>query len=246
MSATPPGRTVLWDLDGTLVGVRSRAVKALMPVLAARSFRTATPPRRFLRDLPGVLRAVRANDTDLTNTAYMVTLIAERFAVSPEEAETRLRYLADVEFARLRACFPPLPVAVDTVRALRAAGNTQVIATNPLWPSSTATTRLRWGGHDPSAFAFITSGETMHRSKPRVEFYHELLERLSLRPGECVMVGNDAANDAPAALAGIPVFLLGEQPDIPAACARTGRVTTGNWPRLREWLGIEEKSCTSS
>ncbi|WP_083884399.1 HAD family hydrolase [Nocardia higoensis] len=246
MSAAPSGRTVLWDLDGTLVGVRSRAVKALMPLLAARSFRATTPPHRFLRDLPGVLRAVRANDTDKTNTAYMVALLAERFEVTPEVAEQRLRRLADVEFPRLRACFPPLPIAVDTVRALRAAGDTQVIATNPLWPSSTATARLRWGGHDPAAFAFVTSGETMHRAKPRVEFYHELLERLSSRPGTCVMIGNDAANDAPAALAGIPVFLLGARHDIPAACARTGRVTTGNWPRLREWLGIEEKSCTSS
>ncbi|HLS78996.1 MAG TPA: HAD family hydrolase [Nocardia sp.] len=245
MSAAPSGRTVLWDLDGTLVGVRGRAVKTLMPVLAARSFRS-TGPHRFLRELPGVLRAVRANDTELTNTDYMVGLLAERFALTPAEAEQRLRHLAEVEFPRLRSCFPPLPIAVDTVRALRAAGDTQVVATNPLWPASTAITRLRWGGHDPSAFAFITSGETMRRSKPRVEFYHELLERLSLRPGECVMVGNDAANDAPAALAGIPMFLLGAGHAVPAACARTGRVTTGHWPRLREWLGIEEKSCTSS
>src|SRR5690606_27656706 len=86
MNAAPSGRTVLWDLDGTLVGVRGRAVKTLMPVLAARSFRS-TGPHRFLRELPGVLRAVRANDTELTNTDYMVGLLAERFALTPAEAE---------------------------------------------------------------------------------------------------------------------------------------------------------------
>lgn len=246
MSAAPSRRTVLWDLDGTLVGVRGRTVKALMPLLAARSFRGSTPPHRFLRDLPGVLRAVRTNDTEQTNSAYMVALLAERFEIPPEIAEQRLRHLADVEFRCLRFCFPPLPAAVDTVRRLRAAGESQVIATNPLWPSSTATTRLAWGGHDPAAFDFVTSGETMRRAKPSVEFYRELLERLSLTPAECVMIGNDAANDAPAALEGIPVFLLGQRHAVPAACAMTGLVTTGNWPRLREWLGIEEKSCSSS
>ncbi|MGV9817003.1 HAD family hydrolase [Nocardia xishanensis] len=240
-------RTVLWDLDGTLVGLRRHSFRALMPLTAALAFRDLTPPHRFLRVLSGVLPEVRRNETDRTNTDFMVGLLADRLNIAPEPVGKRLQRLADRDFVRLRRCFPALPEAVSTVRELRAAGVTQVVATNPLWPSSTAITRLRWGGHDPGAFAFITSGETMRRSKPRVEFYHELLDRLGLAAPDCVMIGNDAANDAPAARAGIPVFLLGAaESAVPPECARTGLVTTGEWTRLREWLGIEEKSCSSS
>ncbi|MEV0296914.1 HAD family hydrolase [Nocardia sp. NPDC050710] len=240
-------RTVLWDLDGTLVGLRRRSFKTLMPLTAAFAFRDLTPPHRFLRVLADVLPEVRRNETDRTNTEFMVERLADRLDIAPDLVSRRLQRLADRDFGRLRRCFPALPEAVSTVRELRAAGNAQIIATNPLWPLSTATTRLRWGGHDPDLFEFITSGESMRRSKPRVEFYGELLDRLGLAAEDCVMIGNDAANDAPAARAGIPVFLLGTtESAVPPECRRTGLVTTGDWPRLREWLGIEEKSCSSS
>ncbi|TQM33229.1 HAD family hydrolase [Nocardia bhagyanarayanae] len=244
---TAAHRTVLWDLDGTLVGLRKRSFKTLMPLTAALAFRDLTPPHRFLRVLSGVLPEVRRNETDRTNTEFMVDLLADGLHIGRERVDERLRRLAEHDFVRLRRCFPALPEAVSAVRELREAGVPQIVATNPLWPLSTATTRLRWGGHDPGVFEFITSGETMRRSKPRVEFYRELLDRLGLAARDCVMIGNDAANDAPAARIGIPVFLLGvAETTVPQECSRTGLVTTGDWTRLRVWLGNEEKSCSSS
>ncbi|WP_433633615.1 HAD family hydrolase [Nocardia sp. CA-120079] len=238
-------RTVLWDLDGTLVRLHRRRFKALMPLAAAQAFRELSPPHRFLRVLPGVLKQVRANDTEHTNTDLMVRLLAERLRVTPEAVASQLKSLAETGFPRLRRCFPAEPSALHTVTRLRESGTVQVVATNPLWPDSTVTTRLGWGGYDPSVFTFRTSGENMRRSKPRIEFYRELLDRLGAEPRECVMIGNDAANDAPAALLGIPVFLV-NAPESAVPQKYSGLVSTGNWPRLREWLGIEEKSCSSS
>ncbi|MFE7802014.1 HAD family hydrolase [Nocardia sp. NPDC057440] len=240
-------RTVLWDLDGTLVGLHQRTFQVLMPLGAAQAFRDLMPPRRFLRTLNGVLGVVRANDTEYTNTDLMIRLLAERMGIEQSLAARRLHRLAEIDFPRLRWCFSPQPQAVDTVNMLHAKDITQVVATNPLWPLSTVTTRLRWGGYEPEVFTFHTSGENMRSSKPRIEFYRELLERLGAEPGECVMIGNDAAKDAPAARIGIPVFLVGaSESAVPSNCAQTGLVRTGDWRRLRAWLGIEEESCSSS
>ncbi|MEV6324315.1 HAD family hydrolase [Nocardia sp. NPDC051787] len=240
-------RTVLWDLDGTLIGLRRRTFATLMPAGAARVFRDLMPPQRFLPMLRRTLRDVRANDTDHTNTELMLRLLAERVGTSRDVAAARLTRLSEVEFVRLRACFPPSPAAVATVRRLAAAGARQVVATNPLWPRSTVETRIRWGGHDRASFAFTTSGETMRRAKPRLDFYREVLDHLGAAAGDCVMVGNDPVSDGPAAHLGIPVFLLGARStDIPPAVARTGLVTTGDHRALRRWLGIEEDSCSSS
>ncbi|WP_040870974.1 aminotransferase class III-fold pyridoxal phosphate-dependent enzyme [Nocardia exalbida] len=98
-----------------------------------------------------------------------------------------------------------------------------------------------------ASFTFVTSGDTMHRAKPRLEFYRELLDQLGAVAADCVMVGNDPAHDGPAAQLGIPVFLVGAPAtDIPPAVARTGLVTTGDHRALRRWLGIEEDPCSSS
>jgi FMN phosphatase YigB (HAD superfamily) len=242
-----PRPTVLWDLDGTLIGQRRRTFATLMPAGAAWVFRDLVPPHRFLPLLGRTLRDVRVNDTEHTNTELMLRLLAERVDTGRDVVEARLARLAEVEFARLRACFPARPAAVAAVRELAEAGARQVVATNPLWPRSTVETRIRWGGHDLTSFAFVTSGETMRRAKPRPDFYRELLDRLGAAAGDCVMVGNDPADDGTAALLGIPVFLLGARTtDIPPAVARTGLITTGDHRALRRWLGIEEDSCSSS
>lgn len=176
-------RTVLWDLDGTLIGLRQRTFATLMPAGAAWVFRDLMPPHRFLPMLRHTLRDVRANDTDHTNTELMLRLLAERVGTGRDVAAARLARLSEVEFVRLRACFPPLSEAVTAVNRLASAGARQVVATNPLWPRSTVETRIRWGGHDLASFAFVTSGETMRRAKPRLDFYRELLDRLGVTAG---------------------------------------------------------------
>ncbi|WP_306361719.1 HAD family hydrolase [Nocardia sp. CC227C] len=238
-----PGRpgvtTVLWDLDGTLVELRQRTFGTLMPLVAAAAFRDVLPPHRFLPVLRATLDQVRNNDGELTNHDLLVRSLAARAAIPVAEADRRFRALAASGLPRLRRCFRPVPAARVLVDLLAERGVTQVVATNPLWPRSTAEDRLRWGGIDPAVFAHICSGETMRRAKPRVEYYGELLELLGVPGQQCVMVGNDPVKDPPAAALGIPVYLLHGGID-------NALVTSGDWYRLADWLGLPEDSCFSS
>ncbi|MFG1793120.1 HAD family hydrolase [Nocardia sp. NPDC049149] len=233
--------TVLWDLDGTLIKLRQRTFRVLMPLVAAAAFRDVVPPVRFLRALDGALDRVRANESAETNHDQLVRMLAETTGLDRATADARFRVLADTGFPRLRRCFQPLPPAQTLVAELANAGVRQVVATNPLWPLVTVTDRLRWGGFDPGTFAHITSGESMRRAKPRLDFYRELLGQLSIDAGECVMVGNDAVKDAPAARLGIPVFLLDNRGDT----AGSDGVTHGDWAALAAWLGVGA-SCSLS
>ncbi|MEV6275149.1 HAD family hydrolase [Nocardia sp. NPDC051832] len=249
--------TVLWDLDGTLIGLRQRTFRVLMPVVAAAAFRDVVPPVRFLRALHGVLERVRANDSEETNHEQIVRLLGEVTGLDRPTADARFRALAHKQFPRLRRCFHPLPPARAVVADLTRAGVRQVVATNPLWPLETVTTRLRWGGFEPGTFIHITSGETMRRSKPRPEFYTELLEQIGAAPSECVMIGNDAIKDGPAATLGIPVFLL--DPGRKHAAVSVGGsaggdgsgvtgagITAGDWAELAVWLGVGGAACSLS
>ncbi len=243
----PQVTTVLWDLDGTLVGFHERTFGVLMPMVAAAAFADLVPPWRFLKTLKEILPQVRANAGEHTNHELLVHLIAERLDCDREAVDARLRRLAGWGFPLLRRCFYPQPEAATLVGALAARGMRQIVATNPLWPLDTVLARLAWGRIDTARFAFIASGESMSRSKPQVDYFRGLLDLLGLRPQECVMVGNDARNDSPASALGIPVYLLdaGAAPAL-AAEADPSLVSSGDWAALAAWLGVTEGAACSS
>ena len=83
-----------------------------------------------------------------------------------------------------------------------------MLATNPLFPAIATQSRIRWAGLSPDDFELYTTYETSHFCKPNPDYYREILEKVGCRAEECLMVGNDAAEDLAAAETGMRVFLL--------------------------------------
>ena len=83
-----------------------------------------------------------------------------------------------------------------------------ILATNPLFPVVATHSRVRWAGFQPENFEMITTYENSSYCKPNPDYYREILGKMNLKPEECLMVGNDAIEDAAAEKLGIRVFLL--------------------------------------
>jgi len=83
-----------------------------------------------------------------------------------------------------------------------------VLATNPLFPSVATKNRIRWAGLDPEDFEYFTTFENSHYCKPNLDYYREIMDKLYLKPEECLMVGNDTQEDMVAEQLGMKVFLL--------------------------------------
>jgi len=112
------------------------------------------------------------------------------------------------EIEGVRYHFLDREVVQETVKKLKGAGHTVVLATNPVFPMNTQKRRLHWAGADESDFALITSYENSRACKPNVRYYEEILQKLGASASDCIMVGNDVTEDMVAEKLGIKVFLL--------------------------------------
>ena len=82
------------------------------------------------------------------------------------------------------------------------------LATNPIFPARATQWRIQWAGIQPDDFEFYTTYEDSYFCKPNLQYYRDVIARLNVLPEECLMVGNDVAEDMIAELLGMNVFLL--------------------------------------
>ena len=112
------------------------------------------------------------------------------------------------EFETLESLTVPDPDARTLVELLFARGYQVAIATQPVFPREAILARLRWAGvgADEFAYSVITSYEDMRACKPHRRYFADLLEQLSRRPAECLMVGDTLEVDIPREDMGLKTF----------------------------------------
>jgi len=193
-------RGILFDLDFTLID-NERGFQQLWPPIGER-FAAHYPgfdPEEFL-----------ARTVELSNSHYTLLLRGEidfetyrrdlvRHGLEPwgeldeglfhEYNEARTRSVDLIEL---------YDDAVETIRALKAAGLRIGILTNG--PSELQRRKLRLIGIEEEVDAVAVS-EEIGATKPDPEAYRRAVAMLGLEPGEVAMVGDDIENDVAGALA---------------------------------------------
>lgn len=69
-----------------------------------------------------------------------------------------------------------------------------IFASNPLFPKIAVNERIRFVDLSPKRFCYIAHMENSHFVKPDPRFFKEIVEKLSINPADCVMIG-DTEND---------------------------------------------------
>jgi putative hydrolase of the HAD superfamily len=193
-------RGILFDLDFTLID-NERGFQQLWPPIA----------ERFAAHYPGFdSEEFLARTVELSNSHYTLLLRGEidfetyrrdlvRHGLEPwgeldeglfhEYNEARTRSVDLIEL---------YDDAVETIRALKAAGLKIGILTNG--PSELQRRKLRLIGIEEEVDAVAVS-EEIGATKPDPEAYRRAVAMLGLEPGEVAMVGDDIENDVAGALA---------------------------------------------
>lgn len=202
-------RGVLFDLDGTLLDVEvndflSRYFRALD--------KTISPQFPGVDLVPSVLAATDAMHRPhhgLTNRQVFDRDFLERTGVDIEQHWAVFESFYRIVFPTLGKGYGPVKGAREAVEAVRAMGWRAAVATQPIFPVAAIRQRLKWAGLDDVEFDAITSYETMQACKPAPEYFAQTCGLIGCAPSDCVMVGDDAGTDMPAASIGLTTYYVG-------------------------------------
>ena len=202
-------KAILFDLDGTLLPMD---LDIFLNDYLTRFTLSMAPaghtPEEFRKAVWAGTAAMVKNDGSRTNEevfweAYFTLFGAE----SIQDRELLEAYYYN-DFQNVRKVCGFDPRAAEAIREIKAMGYRTILATNPLFPAIATNSRVRWIGLQPEDFELITTFENSCYAKPNLKYFEEIMEKQGLKPEECVMVGNDVAEDMVARHLGLKVFLM--------------------------------------
>lgn len=202
-------KVVLFDLDGTLLPMDQETfIKEYFGRMAKKLAPHGYDPNQLVKAIYAGMGAMVGNDGSCTNeNAFWKAFTGVLGDQVREDLPIFDEYYRN-EFQEVRHSCGFLPEAAKTVRAIRDMGYRVALATTPMFPSIATESRIRWAGLEPEDFEIYTTYENYCYCKPNLKYYEEILDKMGVRPEECLMVGNDVGEDMIAENLGMKVFLL--------------------------------------
>jgi len=202
-------KAVLFDLDGTLLPMdQDRFVRAYFQLLAAKLAPFGYEPKLLVDAIWAGTDAMVSNTGRQSNEAVFWEKFIEIFGEKVKKDLPLFDEFYRKEFAGAKSACGLNPQAAETVAFIKKGGLRVALATNPIFPAVATESRIRWAGLKPEDFELYTTYENSRYCKPNLNYYKDIVEQMDLVPEECLMVGNDVAEDMVVQTLGMKVFLL--------------------------------------
>lgn len=202
-------KAVLFDLDGTLLPMDYDGFLQLyFGNLAKRMAKYGYDPDELVKNIWTGTKAMVMNDGSCMNETRFWDLIAGIYGVDVLQDKVLFDDFYREEFIKAKVACGFDPMAKETVELVKKLGMKTALATNPIFPMIATRQRMDWAGLKKEDFELCTTYENIGVSKPNPAYYTEIAKRLDVAPEECLMVGNDVAEDMVAVKTGMKVFLL--------------------------------------
>lgn len=202
-------KAVLFDLDGTLLPMDQNVfIKTYYKYLAGYFAALGYEPKKFLDTVYRGVYKMLDNDGSKTNEQVFWDTFTATYGEKAKADEEHFVKFYNTDFQKVADVCGKNENAAKIIKWLKEHGKTLVLATNPLFPTISTYSRIRWAGLDPSDFDLVTTFENTRFSKPNLEYYNDILTQLNLSPDECIMVGNDVSDDMVVRKLKMKCFLL--------------------------------------
>lgn len=184
-------KAFFFDLDSTLLQMnQDEFIKNYFDSLKNYAIKKNLDVKKFFYYLNLGIEAMLNNDGSKTN----LEAFNEAAGCYKELLNEMPNYYKE-EFQSLKKVSIYNPLSNLIVKELKAKGYKIVLATNPLFPKEATLERMKWAGLDSNDFTYITTYENSHYTKPKKEYFFEILEKLNLTSDEIYYIGNDIDDD---------------------------------------------------
>jgi len=204
--------TILFDLDGTLVRfIQDDFLNTYFKELSKVFVRLGLDPEKACKGVWAGTKAMVLNDGSVLNTRRFWDAFSEFMSIEGSQlaaVEAACDSFYSNEFNVAKSVVSPSDIPARIVREMAAKGYMVVLATNPFFPPCAVDSRLAWIGLSRDDFKLITHYENSSFCKPNPEYYHEVLSKIGKTTGQCIMVGNNPAEDMCVSALGMEVFLV--------------------------------------
>ncbi len=188
-------KAYFFDFDGTLALLDES--EFLIDYFKSLGDFLKMDPVKLSKEITSIIREITINaDGFRSNYDRFMESFIRRFGGDTREWEkTFKKFYESSYFKRLSCHFLPNDKVITFLQERKGEGNKIVLATNPVFPKSAMIERLSWIGLKAEDFALITSMEDFHYCKPDPRYFLEVCSKISEKPENCVMIGDDDEMD---------------------------------------------------
>ena len=201
--------TVLFDLDGTLLPMdQDTFIHAYFGGLARKLIPHGYEKDSLFAAIWAGTRAMVKNNGEKKNEDAFWDVFSSTYG---QEFKHNIELFDDFyanDFCHVQKSCGYTKKAAEVITLLKKKGYRIALATNPLFPATATEQRIGWAGLSPNDFELYTTYENSNYCKPNLDYYRAVMNKLSVTPEECLMVGNDVGEDMIATELGASVFLL--------------------------------------
>ena len=203
-----PRKNILFDLDGTLLPMDIDLFEKEYFMGLCKCMKDRIDPKSLYQHIWGGTKQMILNTGPRTNMEVFRDYFNQNTSLDYDTCEPVFMDFYANEFQNCVNACKVSHLSKDIVSTLQEKGYNVAIATNPIFPQIATYSRLNWLGIDPKSFPLVTTFENSHSAKPNPAYYKEVCQILNVKPEECIMIGNDVAEDGIAQKLGMEVILI--------------------------------------
>lgn len=206
-------KAVFFDLDGSLLPMNEEEfTKTYFGLLCRKAAPYGYDKDKLVQTIWAGTKAMKNNDGSKTNEEAFWEVFASVYGVDEaEKMEKVFEGFYRNEFKQTKAVCFENPYAREIVDFCKQKGVKIAITTSPFFPKDGVVSRLGFLGLSESDFDFITHYSNTKFSKPKLEFYKEVMSALNVEPKEVIMFGNSETDDGlPMKNLGAKIYMMGD------------------------------------
>ncbi len=190
----------MFDLDGTLLPMDMDVfTKAYFKELCISLSKYGISADKLIEAVWAGTKEMVLNDGSCKNVKRFWDKFLAMTGIVSDTIYEETDYFYSHEFNKARAVTGENHLAAEAVKLAAKGERKVVLATNPLFPYAAQLSRISWIGLKEEDFALITSYESDRFCKPNSTYYLDICRRIGVEPEDCLMIGNDIAEDMLAA-----------------------------------------------